>query len=57
MPNRKVARLTVKDLIAYFDPDDNSKKFLKVPESDILPHLEQLQNKGLVEVKYYINAS
>ena len=44
VPNRKQARVTAKDLIAFFDPEDDSKKFLKVPKEDLEPHLVPFKN-------------
>jgi len=49
VPNRKVARITAQDLIAYHDPDDKNKNFLKCTQEDLAPHLEMLTNKALIE--------
>jgi pre-mRNA-splicing helicase BRR2 len=49
VPNRKVCRQTVKDLIAFHDPDDETKRFLKCKPEDLKPHLEHIKNKALKE--------
>jgi len=49
VPNRKTCRQTVKDLIAFRDPEDDTRNFLKCTPEDLAPHLEHIKNRVLKE--------
>ncbi|KAF9237747.1 putative RNA helicase [Melanogaster broomeanus] len=47
--SRRQCRMTVDDLLIHCSADDNPDRFLNVEEADLQPHLERLNDQGLVE--------
>lgn len=49
VPSRRQCRLTVDDLLVHCGADDNPNRFLNIEEADLQPHLDHINDKGLVE--------
>lgn len=49
VPSRRQCRLTVDDLITHCTADDDPERFLYLQQEQLEPHLERLDDKGLVE--------
>ncbi|THG98887.1 hypothetical protein EW026_g3361 [Hermanssonia centrifuga] len=49
VPSRRQCRLTADDIITHCGADDDSKRFLNIEEEDLQPHLDHINDKGLVE--------
>lgn len=49
VPSRKQCRLTVDDLLVHCAADSDPKRFLNIEEADLQPHLDHVNDKGLVE--------
>ncbi|KIK97275.1 hypothetical protein PAXRUDRAFT_825079 [Paxillus rubicundulus Ve08.2h10] len=47
--SRRQCRLTVDDLLVHCSADDDPDRFLNIEEADLQPHLDHLNDKGLVE--------
>ncbi|KAF9226154.1 Sec63-domain-containing protein [Gyrodon lividus] len=47
--SRRQCRLTVDDLLIHCNADDNPDRFLNIEEADLQPHLDHINDKGLVE--------
>ncbi|KIJ15196.1 hypothetical protein PAXINDRAFT_169339 [Paxillus involutus ATCC 200175] len=47
--SRRQCRLTVDDLLVHCSADDNPDRFLNIEEADLQPHLDHLNDQGLVE--------
>ncbi|KAG1730314.1 putative RNA helicase, partial [Suillus lakei] len=49
VPSRRQCRLTVDDLLIHCGADSNSDRFLNIEEADLQPHLDLINDKGLVD--------
>jgi pre-mRNA-splicing helicase BRR2 len=49
VPSRRQCRLTVDDLLIHCGADSNPDRFLNIEEADLQPHLDHINDKGLVE--------
>ncbi|KAH7882250.1 putative RNA helicase [Phlebopus sp. FC_14] len=47
--SRRQCRLTVDDLLLHCAADDKPDRFLNIEEADLQPHLDHINDKGLVE--------
>jgi pre-mRNA-splicing helicase BRR2 len=61
VPSRRQCRLTANDILVHCGADDNANRFLNIEEADLQPHLDHINDKGLVEtlkhgVGYYHEA-
>lgn len=59
--SRRQCRLTADDLLTHCDADDKPDRFLNIEEDDLQPHLDHVNDQGLVEtlkhgVGYYHEA-
>ncbi|PPQ67232.1 hypothetical protein CVT24_011551 [Panaeolus cyanescens] len=49
VPSRRQCRLTVDDLLTHCSADDKPDLFLNIELEDVRPHLDHINDKGLVE--------
>ncbi|KII91381.1 hypothetical protein PLICRDRAFT_135522 [Plicaturopsis crispa FD-325 SS-3] len=49
VPSRRQCRLTVDDLLTHCSADDKADRFLNIEEADLQPHLDHINDRGLVE--------
>ncbi|KAG1764767.1 hypothetical protein EV702DRAFT_951880, partial [Suillus placidus] len=49
IPSRHQCRLTVDDLLIHYRAASNPDRFLNIEEADLQPHLNHINDKGLVE--------
>lgn len=61
VPSRRQCRLTVDDILTHCAADDQPDMFLNIELADLQPHLDHINDKGLVEclqhgVGYYHEA-